>query len=117
MPSLPAKGASRVFLRDHRLLLHDLGVGASQIGDVRIHCRLAHGLDFELRLVAAQIDGVELRRGFQRFKPRIVRILAQLDENLPRLDVLPRLEVNLLHDARGFERKVRAIDGAERADR
>ena len=47
----------------------------------------------------------------------VIRVLAQLQQQLACLHFLAGLEVDLLDDARRLEREIGAVDGAERADR
>ena len=57
------EGRAQGLLRDHRLLLRDLRLGALQIGEVGVDRRLARGVQLQLRLIAPQIDAGELGGG------------------------------------------------------
>ena len=110
------RGAQRLFVH-HRLLLGNLRLGVLQVGGVGVERRLAHGLDLELLLVALIVDLAELRGRLERSELAHVVVGAQRDQDVAGRDIVSRHEADFLDDAGDLERQVRAVDGAQAADR
>jgi len=114
---MAGEGRAHEFLVHQRLLLGHLGLGAAQVGGIGVEHGLADGLGFELGLVAVVGDLGKGGVGLERFEMSHIVGRAQLQQHLPRLDVVTGLELDGVDDARHFRAQIGAALGAQAADR
>jgi hypothetical protein len=113
---LASKRCAQGLLRDDRLLLGDLSLERLEIGGRHVELRAADQHPIILGLVAVEIALRKIAVGFERAKFRHVVAVAQSDDLGAGLDVAAGIEIDLIYDARDFDREIRTPHRVEGPD-